>query len=121
MIEINEWYMNIQNIVDDIDRCIKSGVDGMRTMIDKFYGLYGKQIWLTEFCNWPGNNTVTPEAQITSMVAQVEYLEKSEKVYRYAWFKAKGSITTSPAYGLIVPKNGVGERELSEQGKVYIL
>ncbi len=20
---INEWYMNIQNIVDDIDRCIK--------------------------------------------------------------------------------------------------
>lgn len=22
---INEWYMNIQNIVDDIDRCIKSG------------------------------------------------------------------------------------------------
>lgn len=54
------------------------------------------------------------------MVAQVEYLEKSEKVYRYAWFKAKGSITTSPAYGLIVPKNGVGERELSEQGKVYV-
>lgn len=25
MSEINEWYMNIQNIVDDIDRCIKSG------------------------------------------------------------------------------------------------
>lgn len=22
---INEWYMNIQNIVDDIDRCIRSG------------------------------------------------------------------------------------------------
>lgn len=27
MSEINEWYMNIQNIVDDIDRCIKSGED----------------------------------------------------------------------------------------------
>lgn len=120
------WYAKFVNLVgkDAFDYIAihnySGGVDGMRTMIDKFYGLYGKQIWLTEFCNWPGNNTVTPEAQITSMVAQVEYLEKCEKVYRYAWFKAKGSITTSPAYGLIVPKNGAGERELSEQGKVYV-
>ena len=29
---INEWYMNIQNIVDDIDRCIKSGEDERLTL-----------------------------------------------------------------------------------------
>ena len=120
------WYAKFVSLVgkDAFDYIAihnySGGVDGMRTMIDKFYGLYGKQIWLTEFCNWPGNTTVTPESQITSMVAQVEYLEKSEKVHRYAWFKAKGSTTMSPAYGLIVPKNGLGERELSEQGKVYV-
>ena len=32
MSEINEWYMNIQNIVDDIDRCIKSGEDERLTL-----------------------------------------------------------------------------------------
>lgn len=32
MSEINEWYMNIQNIVDDIDRCIKSGKDERLTL-----------------------------------------------------------------------------------------
>lgn len=32
MSEINEWYMNIQNIVDDIDRCIKSGEDEKLTL-----------------------------------------------------------------------------------------
>lgn len=29
---INEWYMNIQNIVDDIDRCIRSGEDERLTL-----------------------------------------------------------------------------------------
>ena len=29
---INEWFMNIQNIVDDIDRCIKSGEDEKLTL-----------------------------------------------------------------------------------------
>lgn len=29
---INEWYMNIQNIVDDIDRCIRSGEDEKLTL-----------------------------------------------------------------------------------------
>lgn len=29
---INEWLMNIQNIVDDIDRCIKSGEDEKLTL-----------------------------------------------------------------------------------------
>ena len=32
MSEINEWHMNIQNIVDDIDRCIRSGEDERLTL-----------------------------------------------------------------------------------------
>ena len=32
MSEINEWCMNIQNIVDDIDRCIRSGEDEKLTL-----------------------------------------------------------------------------------------
>lgn len=95
------------------------GSGGMKDMIDRFYSLYGKKIWVTEFCSWSGNN-ITAEAQIASMIEQLEYLEKEDKVFRYSWFKAKGSITNSPCYGLIVPQNGFGERTLSEAGKVYV-
>lgn len=95
------------------------GSGGMKDMIDRFYSLYGKKIWVTEFCSWSGDN-ITAEAQIASMIEQLEYLEKEDKVFRYSWFKAKGSITNSPCYGLIVPQNGFGERNLSEAGKVYV-
>lgn len=95
------------------------GSGGMKDMIDRFYSLYGKKIWVTEFCSWSGDN-ITAEAQIASMIEQLEYLEKEDKVFRYSWFKAKGSITNSPCYGLIVPQNGFGERTLSEAGKVYV-
>lgn len=95
------------------------GSGGMKDMIDRFYSLYGKKIWVTEFCSWSGDN-ITAEAQIASMIEQLEYLEKEDKVFRYSWFKAKGSITNHPCYGLIVPQNGFGERTLSEAGKVYV-
>lgn len=119
-----KWYAEFVKLVgtDAFDYIAihnySGGKTGMKEMIDRFFELYGKKIWLTEFCNWV--NTVTPESQISSMVEQLEYLEKSDRVHRYSWFKAKGSISTSPCYGLIVPKNGYGERELSEQGKVYV-
>ena len=39
------------------------GSGGMKDMIDRFYSLYGKKIWVTEFCSWSGDN-ITAEAQI---------------------------------------------------------
>lgn len=122
------WYANFVNLVgtDAFDyialHCYSGGTSGMQDMIDRFYGLYGKKIWLTEFSMGGdgGVNVASPEAQIASMVQQLEYLEKSDKVFRYSWFIAKGTTTRSPYIGLIVPKNGYGERELTEVGKVYV-
>ena len=122
------WYANFVNLVgiDAFDyialHCYSGGTSGMQDMIDRFYGLYGKKIWLTEFSMGGdgGINVGSPEAQISSMVQQLEYLEKSDKVFRYSWFIAKGTTTRSPYIGLIVPKNGYGERELTEVGKVYV-
>lgn len=122
------WYANFVNLVgiDAFDyialHCYSGGTGGMQDMIDRFYALYGKKIWLTEFSMGGdgGINVGSPEAQISSMVQQLEYLEKSDKVFRYSWFIAKGTTTRSPYIGLIVPKNGYGERELTEVGKVYV-
>jgi len=118
------WYANFVKLVgvDAFDYIAihnySGGKNGMKDMIDRFYDLYGKKIWVTEFCNW--TNNVTPEAQISSMIEQLEYLEKSDRVFRYSWFKAKGSVSNHPSYGLIMPQTGYGERQLSEQGKVYV-
>lgn len=122
------WYANFVKLVgtDAFDyialHCYSGGTGGMQDMIDRFYSLYGKKIWLTEFSMGGdgGINVGSPEAQISSMVQQLEYLEKSDKVFRYSWFIAKGTTTRSPYIGLIVPKNGYGERELTEVGKVYV-
>lgn len=122
------WYANFVKLVgtDAFDyialHCYSGGTGGMQDMIDRFYALYGKKIWLTEFSMGGdgGVNVASPEAQIASMVQQLEYLEKSDKVFRYSWFIAKGTTTRSPYIGLIVPKNGYGERELTEVGKVYV-
>lgn len=94
------------------------GTGNMKDLVDRFYALYGKQIWITEFCNWSG--TVSNDSQISSMIQQLEYLEKEDKVFRYAWFKAKASnLTDNPHYSLLVPMNGTGLRELTQQGYVY--
>ncbi len=120
------WYANFVKLVgtDAFDYIAihdyAGGTTNMKDMVDRFYSLYGKRIWVTEFCLNGDKTTDTPlDSQIASMVAQLEYLEKEDKVYRYAWFKAKGSITSGAHYGLIVPQNGYGERELSEAGYVY--
>lgn len=99
------------------------GSGNMSDMAQRFYDAYGKKIWVTEFCYWPGEGNgaaVTAEDQVQSMVTALTYLENSDIIYRYAWFKAKGSVTNSPCYGLMIPKNGEGERELSEAGRVYV-
>ena len=78
--------------------------------VENFAKKYGKQVWLTEFCSWEGN--VDSISQLTAMVQKVQDLEQSEHVYRYAWFKAKGSVA-NPYYRLFL------EPKLTDRPKVY--
>ncbi|MDE6310274.1 MAG: glycoside hydrolase family protein [Muribaculaceae bacterium] len=99
----------------------------MKSTAEEFYAKYGKQVWVTEWCYWPGgagNVYVAPETQISSMVECVEWLESSECIYRYSWFMAQGVSdgNNQPNYGLL--KTTVDEDKniintLTEQGKVY--
>lgn len=91
-----------------------------------FHERYGKPVWLTEFCLWPNegspNSYVSPENQTSAMMDMVEWLEKSDFVFRYAWFKSigKSDSTTGPNYGLLMSGKGEDPRELSQQGIVYV-
>lgn len=102
------------------------GFGVMESLASRFHEKYGKPVWVTEFCYWPeegnANSTVSPTAQIASMVETLEWLEKTEWIYRYAWFKAIGNSSASkgPNYGLLLSGKGEEKRELSDQGAVYV-
>lgn len=101
------------------------GFGVIKQLATEFHDRYGKDVWVTEFCYWPGESQstyVSPEEQIMSMVQTVDWLETTPWIHRYAWFKAKGAHknTTGPNYGLLVSQTGYDDRELSPQGLVYV-
>lgn len=100
--------------------CYMDGSDGMMAFINKIANRYNKKIWLTEFCSWESTG-LTAEQQINSMVQKVEALELSPNVFKYAWFKAKGS-NAYPYYALLKYKNlsqGIPAGALTAAGIVY--
>lgn len=102
------------------------GLGVMKDLSEKFWTKYQKPVWVTEFCYWPGGAgkvTVAPTTQISSMVESVEWLEKTDYIYRYAWFKPIGqynAVKDSPNYGLFQTQQSFDETLLSEQGNVYV-
>lgn len=110
------------------------GLGVMKTLGGRFHDKYGKPVWVTEFCQWPGgagNVFVAPDTQIASMVETLEWLEKTPWIHAYSWFMAQGPYNASNRanYGLVanqVDENGrvvvVNGRPvpfLTPQGKVY--
>lgn len=95
---------------------------GLGVMIDlatRFHERYGKPVWVTEFCFWPGEmGDVTVASQLSSMIETVEWLEKTEWIYRYAWFKATEESRAN--FKLIEGGKGEDPRTLSELGNVYV-
>lgn len=102
------------------------GFEALKNIATTFHERYGKDVWVTEFCYWPEegnpNSTVPVDSQLGMIMQSVEWLEKTPWIYRYAWFKAIGesSATKGPNYGLLLSGRGENERELSEQGKVFV-
>ena len=101
------------------------GTGVMKDLATTFHNRYHKPVWVTEFCYWPGesqNTYVAPETQIAQMIDAVQWLEKTDWIYRYAWFMATGnsSASSGPNYGLILSGRGEEPRKLSNQGLVYV-
>lgn len=103
------------------------GLGVMQTLATNFHERYGKPVWVTEFCYWPNegdsNSTVAPDTQISSMAETLQWLESTEWIFRYAWFKALGNYNASkgPNYGLLRQDgSGTDPWVLTPQGQVYV-
>lgn len=101
--------------------CYMDSPAAMLAFVENFAGKYGKQVWLTEFCSWESDG-ITAESQQQQMIQKVALLEKSEHVFRYAWFKARGS-NAYPFYNLLEYVNrqkGIPAGTLSPLGFAYV-
>ena len=101
--------------------CYMNSSAAQMSYVENFAKRYGKQVWLTEFCAWEGN--VDSATQKRTMVQKIQDLELSPYVYRYAWFKAKGS-NSAPYYRLLINQNMLTHQPphgtLSGAGKIYV-
>ncbi len=101
--------------------CYMNSSAAQMAYVENFAKRYGKQVWLTEFCAWEG--TVDSLTQQRTMVQKIQDLELSPYVYRYAWFKAKGS-NSAPYYRLLINQNMLTHEPplgtLSGAGQIYV-
>lgn len=94
--------------------------DATMSFINQFAEKYGKKVWLTEFCEWNDDNSTTAESQMASMIDKVQQLEKSDNVYRYAWFKARNA-NKYPYYSLLyLPTKTIAKGTLTDLGFAYL-
>ena len=95
-------------------------------LAEDFHNRYGKDVWLTEFCDWSSEN-VSQSAQVSFMQPMIGWLETTPWIFRYAWFMATGASNSSkgPNYGLVeaVINTSTLQTEgyrLSQQGQYYV-
>lgn len=101
--------------------CYMNSASATIGYVENYAKKYGKKVWLTEFCAWDG--TVDSVTQLNTMVQKVQELELSDYVFRYAWFKAKGT-NAAPYYRLVINPNLLthlpAAGTLSTLGNVYV-
>ncbi|MBR5101749.1 MAG: hypothetical protein IK092_01320, partial [Muribaculaceae bacterium] len=101
--------------------CYMNSPTAQNGFIKDFENTFHKKIWLTEFCEWEGQ--VDSVYQLQTMVQKIQDLELDSMVYRYAWFKAKGT-ASNPYYRLLINQNLLTHQPawgtLSNMGKVYV-
>ena len=81
------------------------------------YKVFGKPLWLTEFCAWDG--TSSSAAQVQFMSQCLNALEQDPDLERYAWFIPRGGYATEaePFMSLLTKTNPTA---LTERGEVFV-
>jgi hypothetical protein len=87
------------------------------------YKKYNKPIWLTEFCQYDGTQTLTPDTQKDYMVELLNYMENDTCIYRYSWFIGRnGSGAAAFPYNSILTDlmTDADRGKATELGDIYL-
>ena len=101
--------------------CYMDQPQALISFVENFARRYNRQVWLTEFCAWE-SGTLTADTQLSTMVQKLALLEKSEWVFRYAWFKARNA-NVYPYYNLVEYPNssrGITAGTYTKVGFAYV-
>lgn len=81
------------------------------------YKVFGKPLWLTEFCAWDGTSTSAAQCQFLAQC--INALEQDDELERYAWFIPRGGYATeaAPYMSLLTKTNPI---DLTERGKLFV-
>ncbi len=81
------------------------------------YKVFGKPLWLTEFCAWEGTSSSAAQCQFMSQA--INALEQDPDLERYAWFIPRGGYETekSPFMSLLTKGN---PPQLTERGVLFV-
>lgn len=85
---------------------------------DKYAKMYGRKIFMTEFCSWWDNEGKdnSEAVQVQEMAQKIEAMDQNPNVAAYAWFMADGDYNKRPWNCLF---KGKKSSQLSLAGKVY--
>ena len=81
------------------------------------YKVFGKPLWLTEFCAWEGCSSSAAQCQF--MCQCINALEQDNDLERYAWFIPRGGYATesAPFMSLLTKNNPPA---LTERGVLFV-
>ena len=81
------------------------------------YKVFGKPLWLTEFCAWDGCSSSAAQCQF--MAQSINYLEQDDEIERYAWFIPRwNQATESAPFMQLITK--AKPYELTERGILFV-
>ena len=81
------------------------------------YKVFGKPLWLTEFCAWDGCSSSAAQCQF--MAQCINSLEQDPDLERYAWFIPRwNQATESAPFMQLITKTK--PYELTERGKLFV-
>ena len=67
--------------------CIEENVSDLKITVNEWYDTFKKPLWITEFSCIPGYDC-GEKGNKEFMKQVMPFLEKSDKIFRYAWFSA---------------------------------
>ena len=101
--------------------CYMNWPSALEWYVENYYKMYGRKIYLTEFCAWEYNNggqNESMENQTSSMKEKVAFMDSYSGCAGYAWFMSHGQTSAIPFNSIYEAKGADGT--LTSLGKAYL-